>query len=123
MSAMQITKLFVFAAVLVCFFAHSCPVFGARIGANEVQVLPLFDTRFVLADGTSQPVSIDAVSARPLASHLNFEVGNTVANDVIAAIGANGEVCIYSTSEIDLVVDISTPFIFYNAHLHELAEL
>jgi hypothetical protein len=133
MSTMNATKICAFAALFVVFFVHSCLVYGARIGANEVQILPLFDTRLVLADGRSQPVSIDAVSVmlnvtavapsgagfitvwpcgvpRPLASHLNFEAGNTVANGVIAAIaaiGANGGVCIYSTSEIDLVVDIS----------------
>jgi hypothetical protein len=45
--------------------------------------------------------------SRPLASNLNFTPGQVVANNVIAPIGNEGSVCIYSNVSTDLVVDIS----------------
>jgi hypothetical protein len=44
---------------------------------------------------------------RPLASNLNFNSGDVVANNVIAPIGGNGSVCIYSSAPTHVVVDIS----------------
>ena len=46
-------------------------------------------------------------TARPLASNVNFLTGAVVANGVIAPVGPNGKVCIYSSTGSDVVVDIA----------------
>ncbi len=44
---------------------------------------------------------------RPTTSNLNYPGGTNIANGVIAPIGANGKVCLYSHRPTDLVVDVS----------------
>ena len=44
---------------------------------------------------------------RPTASNVNFVAGQTVANDVVSAVGTGGTVCIYTHSDADVVVDVS----------------
>ncbi len=46
----------------------------------------------------------------PNASSLNFAAGQTVANLVVARIGAGGRVCLFTSSTVDLVVDINGYF-------------
>ncbi len=45
--------------------------------------------------------------ARPDSSNLNYVSGGTVANSVIAPVGASGKVCFYSNQETDFLVDIT----------------
>ena len=45
--------------------------------------------------------------SRPLASNLNFVPGQVVANNVVAPIGNDGSVCLYSNVETDVIVDIA----------------
>jgi len=45
--------------------------------------------------------------SRPNASNLNYIRNDVVANNVIAAVGANGSVCVYTSSSSHLVVDVS----------------
>lgn len=45
--------------------------------------------------------------SRPLASNLNFTTGQVVANNVIAPIGKDGSVCVYTNVPADIVVDIT----------------
>jgi hypothetical protein len=42
-----------------------------------------------------------------LASGLNFTAGRVVANNVIAAIGNEGAVCVYANVPTDVIVDIA----------------
>ena len=44
---------------------------------------------------------------RPEASNVNFGPGSTVANGVIAPIGANGSVCVYTSANAHLIVDVA----------------
>jgi hypothetical protein len=44
---------------------------------------------------------------RPLASNVNFVAGDVVANNVLAPLGGNGRVCVFSSAEVDVVVDLS----------------
>lgn len=44
---------------------------------------------------------------QPLASNLNYVKSQVVANNVIAAIGSSGDVCVYSSTGANVVVDIS----------------
>ena len=45
--------------------------------------------------------------SRPLASNLNFVAGQVVANNVVAPIGNDGSVCLFSNISVDVVVDIA----------------
>ncbi|MDA7753439.1 DUF5011 domain-containing protein [Pseudomonadales bacterium] len=49
-------------------------------------------------------------AARPLASNLNFVSGQVVANNVIAPIGDQGNVCFYSSTPSHIIVDIAGYF-------------
>jgi hypothetical protein len=44
---------------------------------------------------------------RPTASNINFVAGRTVANAVVATIGGNGEVCLYTSTATHLVADVN----------------
>ena len=46
-------------------------------------------------------------SARPDASTINYGPGATIANGIIAKVGANGRVCIYTHAAAHLVVDVN----------------
>ena len=45
--------------------------------------------------------------ARPTASNVNYKTGGTIANAVIAKVGAGGKVCLYTESSTNLVVDVN----------------
>ncbi len=49
-------------------------------------------------------------SAQPNASHLNFSIGSTVPNNVIAKVGANGKVCVYVSGGTHLLADVGGYF-------------
>jgi hypothetical protein len=44
-------------------------------------------------------------AARPLASNLNFVAGQTIANAVVARLGADGSVCVFSQVPSEVIVD------------------
>ena len=43
----------------------------------------------------------------PLASHLNYTIGQTIAASVTALVSADGEVCIYSNQSTNIIVDVN----------------
>ena len=45
--------------------------------------------------------------ALPTASNVNYKTGGTIANAVIAKVGAGGKVCLYTESSTNLVVDVN----------------
>ncbi len=49
-------------------------------------------------------------TARPLASNLNYEPGETVANTVIVPVGSGGDVTIYTLAATHLVIDAAGSF-------------
>jgi hypothetical protein len=61
----------------------------------------------------TEPVSAGFVTvypcglAMPTASSVNFAAGQTVANTVIATIGGDGKVCLYTSTATHLVVDVN----------------
>lgn len=95
---------------------------GARLGPGasvEVQVsgsggLPAAGAAAAVLNLTAtEPTATSFVTvhptgeARPLASNLNFDAGETVANRVMAKLGAGGRVTIYNGSgSVDLIVDV-----------------
>ena len=46
-------------------------------------------------------------SAVPEASNLNFAAGQTIANAVVARVGASGQVCVYVSGTAGLLVDVN----------------
>jgi hypothetical protein len=46
-------------------------------------------------------------TARPNASNVNFPAGGTTANGVVAPIGADGSVCVYTSADAHLLVDLA----------------
>jgi hypothetical protein len=57
--------------------------------------------------GAGTFVTVFPCSDRPLASSLNAPVGGVVANEVVAKLTGSGEVCLFSLSTSDLVVDVT----------------
>ena len=55
---------------------------------------------------TVYPCGIDA----PLASNLNYALGQTIPNAVIAKVGTNGDVCIFNSQPLQLVADVTGYF-------------
>jgi hypothetical protein len=45
-------------------------------------------------------------NARPVASNVNYAVGDVVANAVFVEVGAGGKVCVYTKAAVDIVVDV-----------------
>jgi PKD repeat protein len=52
-------------------------------------------------------VTVFPCGLRPLASNLNTHAGAVVANQVIAALSPEADVCLYSSARLDLVIDIT----------------
>ena len=52
---------------------------------------------------TVYPCGVD----RPVASNVNYGVGETIANTVVAHLGAGGAVCLYTKGATDVVVDVA----------------
>jgi subtilisin family serine protease len=101
---------------------------GQAQGAVNVSQQPYGELRVRIAGATGVPASgvsavslnvtvVDPTSAgfvtvypcgdRPLASNLNFVLGETVPNAVITPLSADGDVCFYSSANANLVVDIN----------------
>jgi hypothetical protein len=52
---------------------------------------------------TVWPCDVD----RPLASNLNFEAGQTIANNVMSTLGASAKVCAFASAPTHVIVDIA----------------
>jgi hypothetical protein len=50
-------------------------------------------------------------SERPNGSNLNYDTGATVANAVVAKIGAGGRVCVFTYATTHLIVDVNGYFV------------
>jgi hypothetical protein len=80
--------------------------FAAPVGAKAV-ALNLTATRTAAAGyATVWPCG----EPRPVASHLNYAASASVASGVIARVGANGKVCVYTDKRSDLIVDVNGMF-------------
>jgi hypothetical protein len=85
------------------------------VNGNDAQI-PLSATAVALNVTVVNPEAAGFVTvwpcsaARPNASNLNFAAGQTVANNVVAPIGDQGNVCFYSSQNADVIVDVSGYF-------------
>jgi len=77
---------------------------GSGVGAVSLNVVATQPD----ADGF---ISVYSCGTRALVSNVNFSVGATVGNAVIAPVSSSGTVCFYSSATTDLVVDINGWFV------------
>jgi hypothetical protein len=101
-----------------------------RLKSNEIIELPVHDICLTTPEGTDTFVPSSATAAssnvtavspasagfvtvwpcgviRPLSSNLNYVADSVVPNGVIASIRGSGSVCLFGSSDTDLVVDIA----------------
>lgn len=97
---------------------------GVRLGGSITE-LQVRGRGGVPANAGIAALSVTAVDARapgfvtvypcgepavPTASTVNYGTGGVVANAIMAALDANGRVCLYTSADVDLVVDVSGSF-------------
>ena len=99
--------------ILILIFA------GIAVYWNTIGAPFLFDDRFSIEENPtirsfstalSPPADGSAVTNRPvvnLSFALNYAAGGTSANAVLAPVSASGEVCFYSSQDVDLIADIN----------------
>lgn len=92
----------------------------AKGGTSTVVTLP---SALANAKGIAVNVTVDGPAAAgyatvypcggqpPLASNLNFAAGQTVANAAISAVGADAKVCVFTTADTRLIVDVTGAFV------------
>ncbi len=102
---------------------------NARIEAGAVLRVPVAGASVTRTDGAATTIPTDATAVainvtaetpfaqgyftvwpcgtpQPVASNVNFLAGTVVANGVVAPIGADGGVCIYTNQNTDILVDV-----------------
>ena len=94
------------------------------VAADSVTELVVAGRAGVLADAAAAALNVTVTEAvgngyatvfpcgsqRPTASNLNYADGQTVPNAVIARLGVDGRVCVYSQRAVHLVVDVNGYF-------------
>ncbi len=92
-----------------------------RLGAGETLELIVAGRGDVPADASAVALNVGAVLPSdegfltiypcgedlPIASNVNYFGGDVVSNSVVAQIGDDGKVCIYTLTETDLIVDVN----------------
>jgi hypothetical protein len=91
-----------------------------RVAAGQVVSLPVAGTAAVPGSAAAVAVNVTALDSdapgfvtvwpcgtpRPTASNLNLGPGQAVPNLVVSKVGADGQVCLFTMSDADLVVDL-----------------
>ena len=67
----------------------------------------LLNVTAVAAEGDGFMTVFPCGTAVPVASNLNYRVGQTIANAVLARLGAGGKVCVYTDAGAHLIVDVN----------------
>jgi hypothetical protein len=94
----------------------------AKVGADRFVSFKVTGSNGVPASGVSSvtlnvtvtnPEAVGFVTAypcggtKPLASNLNYTIGQTIPNQVTVPVAADGTICLYTQSTADLIADIS----------------
>ncbi|MCU1396175.1 MAG: hypothetical protein JWM34_4603 [Ilumatobacteraceae bacterium] len=93
---------------------------GGAVAAGSVTVLPVAGRAGVAADASSVVLNATVTEptaggyatvypcgdSPPTASNLNYTTGLTIPNLVVAEVGANGDVCIFTQAATHLVIDV-----------------
>ena len=94
---------------------------GGRLAAGKTYKLDVAGRSGVLSDASAVMMNVVAVQpsaggfltvwpcgeTKPLAATLNYSAGQIIANALAVPIGSNGQICIYSNQQTNLVADIS----------------
>jgi len=83
---------------------------GSRQAIPDSATAVALNVTMVSPTGSGYATIWPCSSNQPEASNLNFVAGQVVANNVIAPIGDNGQVCVYASVATDVVVDVSGYF-------------
>jgi hypothetical protein len=97
---------------------------AGRAAAGSVTELQVVDRGGVGADAAAVVLNVTAVSpsapgfltvfpcgeTQPLASNINYIPGDVVPNAVVAKVGAGGKVCVFSSAETHIVIDVNAWF-------------
>jgi enamine deaminase RidA (YjgF/YER057c/UK114 family) len=78
---------------------------GTYVPSSDVSAVSL-NVTVVDADRPGY-LSVYPCGQRPVVSSVNYEVGATVANEVIAVLSSSGSVCFFANATLDLVVDVN----------------
>lgn len=78
---------------------------STKVPANATAVM--LNATAVTPSGSGYFALWPCGGTRPVASSLNFAPGEIVSNGIVAPIGANGKVCLYTHATSDVVVDIT----------------
>ena len=78
---------------------------GASLTADD-STMVLLNVTAVYPDGPGFLTVYPCGAALPTASNVNYQAGDAVANSVLAPVGADGEMCVYSYATTHLVVDV-----------------
>jgi len=79
---------------------------GVAVGASAV----VLNVTVAQARGVGFVSVFPCGGDRPNGSNLNFVVGETVANAVVAKVGVDGTVCVFTYAPTDLIVDVAGYF-------------
>lgn len=97
---------------------------GFRRAGTTLQ-FPVVGRAGIPAEATAVALNVTAVGAaspgyltlhprnsnRPNASNVNYYGGGVYANTVVAAVGGGGDICLFASSDVDVVVDVAGYFI------------
>ena len=93
---------------------RAVPVRGVPLVVNGAPQAVPADASAVALNVTIADASADGYATvwpcgttRPEASNVNFRRGGTVANGVVAPIGPDGSVCVYTSVDAHLIVDVA----------------
>lgn len=75
---------------------------GVPLGARAA----VMNVTAIRADGTGFVTAHPCVTPRPNTSSLNYTAGVNLGNEVVAPLSTGGKVCFFSSSEIELTVDV-----------------
>ena len=80
---------------------------GGRGGVPVDAAAAMLNVTAVDARGAGFLTVFPCGAGQPLASSVNYRLGDTVPNAVLAAIGTSGKVCVYTSAAVDLVIDVN----------------
>ena len=78
-----------------------------RAGVPDTASAVVLNVTAAGAQGAGYLATHPRGSNRPNASNVNYGAGQTVANAVVARVGAGGEVCLFNLAPTDVIVDVA----------------
>ena len=80
---------------------------NGRVGIPDEATAVVLNVTAVLPVGPGYATVFPRGVAIPQASHLNYATGDVISNAVVATIGVDGDVCLFTLAAADYVVDVT----------------